>query len=201
MSRSDRWAAPSRWWVALATLPPLAAISVTVLAPSPDGHWVDHLSSVGLKVTQLALLVALTALLARRGLLGSFVAPVVVVVLGIALQVYGDALVANAIWRTTANPGFGVGYESGHQVSGWGDLVVVTGGVGFAIVAAASRRLSLVLAGVAGVLAIIPPPFIWPGAGVLFVMLYVLATGRGLQPRGVSAALEPGARAVATAHD
>lgn len=113
-----------------------------------------------------------------------------VVAVGIATQAYGDAQVASSIWATTGDPGFGDGYEVGHDTSAFGDLLVVVGGLGFAIAAGATRRIRPALAVLAGVLTVIPPPFFWPAVGVLFVMLHNLTTDQ--RPRNEPAPAFPG---------
>lgn len=44
------------------------------------------------------------------------------------------------------------------------------------------------VAGLALVMVVIPPPFLWPAAGVLMVMLYGLASATRHDPRPASAA-------------
>lgn len=127
------------------------------------------------------LLVGLAVLLGRRlprplqGLL-------LVALAGIAMQTAGDWQVADALWRTTGDS-VRPGSESGHDLAGLGDLVVVLSGAAFAIVAGAMRRVSPAIAGVALVMVVIPPPFFYPAAGVLFVLLHALVTGRSMRPR------------------
>jgi drug/metabolite transporter (DMT)-like permease len=66
------------------------------------------------------------------------------------------------------------GYESGHTLQGNGDLLVLVGGIAFAIVLGVSRRVGqgAVIAGV--VLSVIPPPFIIPAFGVAFLLAWLL---------------------------
>jgi hypothetical protein len=82
--------------------------------------------------------------------------------------------VADSIWRTAGDPGFGAGYDQGHDRSALGDLIVLGGGLAFVVVAAAGRRASIPLAVAAAVLTVIPPPFLWPAVGVMMLMLYWL---------------------------
>lgn len=77
----------SRWLYALAALPPIVGILTALLAPEPHGHWVEHFSSVGFKSTQLAVLLALLALLGWRALSAPLAVALVVIGAGIALQV------------------------------------------------------------------------------------------------------------------
>lgn len=156
----------------LAALPPIVAVLAVQLAPEPHGHWTEHLSSVGLKATQLIVLSLLVALLGWRTLRPMLLIPFAVVACGILIQVLGDYQVAQSIWGTTGDPGFGVGYESGHQLAGLGDLLVVGAGIAYAILAGVTRRVPAWTAIVAAVLAIIPPPFFWPAAGVLMLLLF-----------------------------
>lgn len=118
-------------------------------------------------------------MLGRRQFPPSLVIVLVAVLSGIVLQVLGDARVADAMWRTTGEP-FNAASDAGHDLSGLGDLVVVLAGLGFAIGAGVTRQVRPALAVLAGVLVIVPPPFFWPAAGVGFVLLHALTTGRSL---------------------
>ena len=62
-----------------------------------------------------------------------------VIAIGIVFQVLGDYQVAHSIWRTSGNPGFGNGYVAGHDRSGFGDLLVLVGGLAFAVTADVGR--------------------------------------------------------------
>lgn len=146
-----------------------------MLAPEPHGHWVEHLQAVGFKGTQLAVLVVVAVLL-RRAWRPFLLFSLAIVLVGIAVQVVGDVAVARSIWRTTGDPGFGAGYASGHDTSGLGDLVVVLGGLGFAIVGGVTRRMRARVAVPAGLLTIVPPPFLWPAVGLLAAMLHAFLT-------------------------
>lgn len=178
MSQKTAW-----WWLALGAVPPLVAIATTSLAPEPSGHWTEHLASVGLKTAQLIVLIVLLVR-ARR-----LVPPVMLVavglgVLGMAMQALGDLDVAQSLWRTTGDRGFGPGYESGHNLTGMGDLVVLVAGVGFALGGAFTRALPRRHAALAGFLAFIPPPFLWPGVGILYGLLLAITRRRSLRHRG-----------------
>lgn len=162
----------SRWWWMLTGIPPIVAVLAVQLAPEPHGHWTEHLSSVGLKATQLVVLLLLVALLGWRTLRLMPLISFSVLACGILIQVLGDYQVAQSIWGTTGDPGFGVGYEKGHQLTGLGDLFVVGGGITYAILAGVTRRVPAWTAMVAAALAIIPPPFLWPAAGVLMLLLF-----------------------------
>lgn len=170
-----------RWSLALVALPPAIGIVTALLAPEPSGHWVEHLSSVGLKSTQLAAL-AVAAVLLRRSWNASQLVVLAVVALGIVLQVAGDWSVARSIWRTTGDPGGGAGYEWGHVASGLGDLTVVIAGLAFALVLVVTKRARVWVAVLAATLAFVPPPFLWPAAGVLAAMVYGYVGGGELRP-------------------
>jgi len=114
-----------------------------------------------------------------RRLPRSLVVCLLISLAGMAVQVAGDSRVADAMWRTTADAPT-AGSDAGHGLAGLGDLVVLLSGFGFALAAAVSRRVRPGLAGLAAVMVIIPPPFLWPGAGVLMVLLHALTTGRSL---------------------
>jgi hypothetical protein len=168
---------PARWWILAAAIPPAVAVATEVLAPDPDGHWAEHLSGAALKATQLLVLLVLVVLVARRRRLPVvLLAAFAVVAIGVALQAFGDAQVADSIWGTSGDPGFGGGYEAGHDLSAVGDLLVLVGGLAFAAAAGATRVVRPAHAVVAGVLAIIPPPFLFPAVGVMFVLLHELTT-------------------------
>ena len=100
------------------------------------------------------------------------------IAVGVVLQAAGDFQVANSIWRTSGDPGFGAGYDEGHDRSALGDLIVLGGGLAFVVVAAVGRRVSILLAVAAAVLMVIPPPFFWPAVGVMMLMLYWLTIER-----------------------
>lgn len=171
----------TRWWTASAAVPPAVAIATAMFAPEPHGHWTEHLSGATLKASQFVVLVVLAGLVTRRRrrLLPVLVLAVLAVVaVGIALQAYGDLQVANSIWGTAGDSGFGGPYEAGHYTSAQGDLLVLVGGLAFAVAAGVTRIVRPAYAVVAGVLAVIPPPFFWPAVGVMFVLLHELTTTR-----------------------
>jgi drug/metabolite transporter (DMT)-like permease len=164
----------SVWWWGVVAIPPLVAVLTTVLAPDPHGHWTEHLASASLKSTQLVLLVVLAAMLGRRRWSPLLMAAGTAIAAGVVLQALGDFEVADSIWRTTGDPGFGAGYDEGHDRSALGDLIVLGGGLAFVVVAAVARRVSIPLAVAAAVLMVIPPPFFWPAVGVMVLMLHWL---------------------------
>ena len=176
----------------LALVPPLVAILTIVFAPDPHGHWSEHLWGAYLDGAQLVLLVVLAAILAMRdsASTGSLVSVLLllsfaVVAVGIVYEVLGNYQVAQSIWRTPANPGFGDGYNQGHERAETGDLLVIIGGAAFAFIAGLSRRVSFKIAVLALLMVIIPPPFVWPAAGVLMLMLYGLTADTRFDRRAI----------------
>ncbi len=168
---------------ALVLIPVLVAIVATVLAPQPHGHWTEHLTGVALKASQLVLLLVLATMLGWRTLRPLLLVAFVVVGVGIAFQTIGDFQVANSIWRTAEDPGFGPGYVAGHDNAGLGDTFVVFGGLAWAVLAGVTRRVPVWLAVSAAVMVIIPPPFFWPAMGVLVVVLFGLTSRTGLDAK------------------
>lgn len=164
-----------RAWLLVAGLPPLAAAATALLAPEPAGHWSEHLAGAVLKGAQLLVVLALAVVLRRRVPL-VLLGVALLVVTGMALQSLGDWRVAQAIWRRPGDPGFGAGYEAGHDLSALGDLVVLAGGLAFAALAAVIGRLRPGAALGVAALAIVPPPFLWPAVGVAVVLLHELVT-------------------------
>jgi hypothetical protein len=134
---------------------------------------------------QLALLLALTAMLAARhwrspGRSASalLLFSLGIIAVGIVNEVIGNYQVAESIWRTSGDPGFGDGYDQGHDRAATGDLLVVVGGAAFAFIVGIARRVPIPIAGLALVMVVIPPPFVWPAAGVLMLLLYGLTSER-----------------------
>lgn len=173
-SVQSRHGCSSTWWCALAVIPPIVAVLTTVIAPDPQGHWTEHLASATLKTAQLVLLVALMAAVGWRDFRWLPLLAFVAVAIGVVLQAVGDFEVAVSIWATTGDPGFGAQYDGGHDRAALGDLVVLAGGLAFAVVAGVTHWAPRRVAVLAAVLALIPPPFLWPGVGVLALLLYVL---------------------------
>jgi hypothetical protein len=171
------------WLWFLILIPPLIGIVTNALAPQPHGHWVEHLNTATFKASQLVLLLVLVAMLGWRRLRPALVIAFVVVAVGIVFQVIGDFRVANSIWRTVGDPGFGPGYVEGHDMSGLGDTLVVLGGLAWAVIVGVTRRVPLWLALITAFLVIIPPPFLWPAVGVLVVLLFGLTTRTALDAR------------------
>lgn len=164
-------------------IPPMVAIVTTVLAPQPHGHWTEHLNTATLKTAQLVLLLAVTTMLGWRSLRVLLLIAFGVVAVGIVIQAFGDFQVANSIWGTRDDPGFGPGYTEGHDNSGVGDALVLLGGLAWAVIAGMTRRVPIWLAVGSAVLVIIPPPFLWPAMGVLVVLIFGLTSRTGLDAR------------------
>jgi hypothetical protein len=172
----------------LVVVPPIAAVLTVMLAPDPHGHWSEHLWGAYLDGAQLVLLVALAAMLGARGRQSSrrvvsvlLLLSLGVIAAGIVYEVVGNYQVAQSIWRTRGNPGFGDGYVEGHDRAETGDLLVIVGGATFAFIVGITRRVPLMIAGLALVMVIIPPPFAWPAAGVLMLLLYGLTAEAGFK--------------------
>jgi hypothetical protein len=106
-----------------------------------------------------------------------------VAAIGIVIQTIGDAQVAHSIWGTTGDPGYGPGYAQGHDRGSLGDLLVLGGGLAWAVIVGVTRRVPPWLAVVAAVLVLIPPPFFWPAMGILIVVLFSLTSPSGLDAR------------------
>jgi len=174
-------------------IPPAAGIITSLLAPDPHGHWTEHLTGVGLKSVQLILLVVLVAMLGWRKLGVPLLISFAVVAIGIVYQVVGDYQIADSIWRTAGDPGFGLRYAGGHDTTAFGDDIVKVGGFAFAVIAGATRRVRVKYAVIGVVMLIIPPPFFWPAAGVLMLVVLGLTSGSRLRrpPRRLSKDFNP----------
>lgn len=165
-----------RWLWAVFAIPPIAAILVNLFAPEPHGHWTEHLTGVGMKSVQFVLLVVLLTILGWQKLGVLLWIACAVIAIGIVNQVIGDYQVAHSIWRTSDDPGFGSGYVSGHDKGESGVLLVIIGGLAFAIIAGMKRKVSIKFAVLAVVMVFIPPPFFWPAAGVLMLVVHDLTS-------------------------
>ncbi|MEO8362921.1 MAG: hypothetical protein ABI570_00875 [Ilumatobacteraceae bacterium] len=165
-----------RWLWTVFAVPPIVAILVNLFAPEPHGHWTEHLTAVGFKSAQLVLLIVALTLLGWKKLGVALWIAVAVISVGIVNQIMGDYQVAHSIWRTSGDPGFGDGYAQGHSASEFGDLLVLIGGFTFAIIAGMKRKVSVKFAVIAVVMVIIPPPFLWPAAGVLMLVIHDLTS-------------------------
>lgn len=154
---------------------------VGALAPEPHGHWTGHLSAATIDIGMIVVVVV-GAALAWRYLGGAVVkllagAALATVLVGLVNEAVGNLRVARSIWRTVwgddevgqFGPAFS-GFDSGHDLAASGDLVVVLGGVAFALVLGFSRRVGVLAAGAGVIFSFIPPPFIIPACGVVFVL-------------------------------
>lgn len=166
----------SKWLWLLVGIPPIVAILTNFLAPEPDGHWREHLVAAAMKSSQFVLLLVLVTMLGWRTLRLFLLISFAVIVTGIVFQVLGDYQVAESIWRKPGNPSYGIGYIEGHDRSSFGDLLVMVGALAFAVVAGVTRRVRPRLAIIAIPMVIIPPPYFWPAAGVLVLVLYGLTS-------------------------
>lgn len=171
-----------RWIYAVVMVPPVAAVLTILLAPDPHGHWSEHLWSAYFDVAQLVVLITLACLLGRRRLSVLMLVPFAVIALGIVFETIGNFQVADSIWGTRGNPGFGDGYAQGHERAETGDLLVATGGAAFAFAAGLTRRVPLKVAGIA-LLMVIIPPWLWPATGVLMLLLYGLTSEAAPDPQ------------------
>jgi hypothetical protein len=158
---------------------------VGALAPEPRGHWTGHLSAATIDIGMIVVVVV-GAALAWRYLGGVVVkllagAALATVLVGLIIEAVGNLRVARSIWRTVwgddevgqFGPAFS-GFDSGHDLAASGDLVVVLGGVAFALVLGFSRRVGVLAAGAGVIFSFIPPPFIIPACGVVFVLAVLL---------------------------
>jgi hypothetical protein len=173
----------SSWLWILMVIPPAVTVVTTVFAPQPHGHWTEHLQGAAMKASQLILLLGLVTMLGWRTLRSMLLTAFAAVAVGIALQAVGDLQVANSIWGTAGDPGFGPGYERGHGNGSRGDALVFLGTLSWAAVVGATRRVPVWLAITAAAMVIIPPPFLWPALGVLVVVLFALTSKAGLDAR------------------
>jgi hypothetical protein len=169
-----RWAPFGLFLVA----PAVGAVA-ELLVSGPRGHWSGHVGSEAAAVGQLLAVVA-GAVLARRRLNVLLVMLLAVVAVGLALEVVGNQRVAASIWQTSygdeeaaaVGPLF-EGFESGHALAGTGDMLVVVGGLAFAVALGAFRRVGPGAA-VAGVVLSLFPPWILPAVGTVLLLAFLL---------------------------
>lgn len=158
---------------------------VGAMAPQPHGHWTGHLTNATIDAGMLVVvLVGATLAWPRLGqgrmrLLAAVA--LAIVVIGLIVEIVGNMRVSHVIWQTPyGDDSVGAyasglpGYESGHTLQGNGDLLVLVGGIAFAIVLGVSRSVGegAAIAGVA--LSVIPPPFIIPAIGVAVLLASLL---------------------------
>jgi len=173
----------TKWLWALVAIPPVVAVTTTLLAPQPHGHWVEHLRGATMKATQLGLLLVVVTMLGGRSLRVLLLMAFAVAAVGIVIQTIGDVQVAHSIWATTADPGYGPGYVQGHDRGALGDLLVFGGGLAWAFIAGVTRRVPPWWAVLAAILVIIPPPFLWPAMGILVAVHFDLTSTSGFDTR------------------
>jgi hypothetical protein len=169
-----RWAPFGLFLVA-----PAVGALVELLVSGPRGHWSGHVGSGAAAAGQLLAVVA-GAVLARRRLNVLLVMLLAVVAVGLALEVVGNQRVAASIWQTSygdeeaaaIGPSF-EGFESGHELAGTGDMLVVLGGLAFALALGALRRVGPGVA-VAGVVLSLFPPWILPAVGTVLLLAFLL---------------------------
>jgi hypothetical protein len=197
MQGARRWT-PSALVVGLFIAAIVVVSVVGAMAPQPHGHWTGHLTNATIDAGMLVVVLVGAALAwprlgqGRMRLLAAVA--LAIVVIGLIVEIVGNMRVSHVIWQTPyGDDSVGAyasglpGYESGHTLQGNGDLLVLVGGIAFAIVLGVSRRVGqgAVIAGV--VLSVIPPPFIIPAFGVAFLLAWLLRpmsrrTRQGMQP-------------------
>jgi hypothetical protein len=184
MRRMRRWI-PLAILLILLILGSVAVVLSKWLAPKPQGHWTDHLSSA---ITDIAMLVVLLVggglawrHLGQRLLKSFAIVALAVVTTGLVVQVIGNLRVAHSIWRTpygaeeVSRIGISlIGFESGHVLQANGDLAVLVGGVAFAAVLGFLRQVGRGASLSGAVLSMFPPPFIIPACGVVFLLAWLL---------------------------
>jgi hypothetical protein len=162
---------------------PAVGALVDLLVSGPRGHWSGHVGSGAAAAGQLLAVVA-GAVLARRRLNVLLVVLLAVVAVGLVLEVVGNQRVAASIWQTSygdeeaaaIGPSF-EGFESGHELAGTGDMLVVLGGLAFALALGALRRVGPGVA-VAGVVLSLFPPWILPAVGMVLLLAFLLRGSR-----------------------
>jgi hypothetical protein len=190
-----RWAPFGLFLVA-----PVVGVLVDLLVSGPRGHWSGHVGSGAVAGGQL-LAVVTGAVLARRRLSVLLVVLLAVVAVGLVLEVVGNQRVAASIWRTSygdeqaaaIGPSF-EGFESGHALAGTGDMLVVLGGLAFAVALGAFRRVGPGVA-VAGVVLSLFPPWILPAAGTVLLLAFLLRGPRPAVSSDAASVTPPGAAA------
>jgi hypothetical protein len=184
MQGARRWT-PSALVVGLFIAAIVVVSVVGAIAPQPHGHWTGHLTNATIDAGMLVVVLVGAALAwprlgqGRMRLLTAVA--LAIVVIGLIVEIVGNMRVFHVIWQTTyGDDSVGTyasglpGFESGHTLQGNGDLLVLVGGIAFAILLGVSRRVGqgAVIAGV--VLSVIPPPFIIPAFGVAFLLAWLL---------------------------
>ena len=193
--RAQRW----RRWApcGLFLVAPAVGIFGDLLVSGPRGHWSGHVGSGAAAAGQL-LAVVTGAVLARRQLNVLLVVLLAVVAVGLVLEVVGNQRVAASIWQTTygdeeaaaIGPSF-EGFESGHALAETGDMLVVLGGLAFALALGALRRVGPGGA-VAGVVLSLFPPWILPAVGTVLLLAFLLRGPRQAVRSEAPSATPPG---------
>ena len=169
-----RWAPFGLFLVA-----PVVGVLVALLVSGPRGHWSGHLGSGAAAAGQL-LAVVTGAVLARRRLNILLMVLLAVVGVGLVLEVVGNQRVAASIWQTSygdeqaaaIGPSF-EGFESGHALAETGDMLVVLGGLAFAVALGALRRVGAGVA-VAGAVLSFFLPWVLPAVGTVLLLVVLL---------------------------
>jgi hypothetical protein len=162
---------------------PVVGVLTGLLVSGPRGHWSGHVGSGAAAAGQL-LAVVTGAVLARRQLNVLLVVLLAVVAVGLVLEVVGNQRVAASIWQTSygdeeaaaIGPSFD-GFESGHALAETGDILVVLGGLAFAVALGAFRRVGSGVA-VAGAVLSFFLPWILPAVGIILLLAVLLRSPR-----------------------
>jgi hypothetical protein len=117
---------------------------------------------------------------------------IVTVVVGLGIAVTGNLVVAGAIWQTPYGdaevsalslPGL----EPGHALEGRGEAVAWFAGLAFALLVGLLRKVSWPVAA-GGLVLGLPPPWMISGAGVVFVLAYLLASQHPVRSQAAGSA-------------
>jgi hypothetical protein len=168
----------SRWAPYGLVLVAVSSGALSAFAPAPHGHWTGHVGNAAVAGVQMLLIVGSSVVLARR--LGVTAVFAVAALVGLAIAVVGNLVVAGAIWATpygdaeVGTMGGVAGIDSGHNMEGAGEEIVWVAGLLFVFAAAVLRKIPVTVA-VIGILLSLIPPWIWPGIGITFVLAYLLS--------------------------
>jgi hypothetical protein len=197
MQGTRRWT-PSALVVGLFIAAIVVVSVVGAVAPQPHGHWTGHLTNATIDAGMLVVVLVGAALAWPRlgqGWMRLLIAvALAIVVIGLIVEIVGNMRVSHAIWQTPygddsveAYASGLPGYDSGHTLTGIGDLLVLVGGLAFAAVLGMSQRVEPGAAVGGAVLSIIPPPFIIPAFGMTFLLAWLIRpTSRRTKPRTLS---------------
>lgn len=151
----------TRWPYLLGLIPVAVVAATTIAAPSPAGHWAEHLSSAALDWAGMVVLLT-SAWLARRHL-GWPILFAPVVAGGLLVAGWGDLTVARSIWRIAGEntPSYlasdPAAYLRGHELDELGGMIMLAAGFLFVVAVGLTRRVKGSAALLAGVLALAPP--------------------------------------------